>query len=164
MKKQINRRSKRHIAMVDALKEYLPSIRIVEEYYLDNRQFLDIYLPDFSCGIEIDGEFHSHYLEFFHGKDNSKFRLQKFLDSKKYLELKKRGIFLYRVLYSDNRDFLSIVRDLFCKLNSLTKDVICCNLCGNENIKLVDGYCIRCLKDDRRNRKMYRTDFIKNRA
>ncbi len=111
----LNRRSKKHAEIVDGLLLIFPALKIIEEFKIGNNQFIDIYLPAYSIGIEVDGEQHDSYQPFFHGKDEGKFVLQKFLDSKKELLCKEKNIFLYRVKYSDNRSVSDIISDILLK-------------------------------------------------
>jgi hypothetical protein len=108
---KLSKRSKRHVECIECLKKLFPAIKILEEYKIGNNQFIDIYLPAYYIGIEIDGEQHDSYIPFFHGEDESGFRLQNFLDGKKELLCKEKGIFLYRVKSDDTRTMEGIVME-----------------------------------------------------
>lgn len=109
----LERRSKLHIEIYEALKLYMPSIRIIEEYNLGNNLFVDIYLPDYSICIEIDGEQHDRYIKFFHGNDMSKFYDQKNNDKRKYSKCRELNLYLYRVKYKTKSNPIEIVKDIF---------------------------------------------------
>lgn len=51
----LNRRSKRHVEFVEVLKSIYPAIKVTEEYKVGNNLFIDVYLPAYSIGVEIDG-------------------------------------------------------------------------------------------------------------
>ena len=108
------RRSKLHAKMVAAFRERHPLIILKEEYYLGLGLSLDICLPNFSIGVEVDGEQHSTYTPFFHS-DESDFNKQVMLDGKKNVLCIEKGIFLYRVNFDDKRNPRAIVDDVFDK-------------------------------------------------
>lgn len=105
--------SKRHKSLVITIKNYYPSLEVLEEFYLDQKLRLDIYLPHYRIGIEVDGIQHSQYVEFLHKSDKTNFEIQKMLDDKKTLMCQQQSIYLYRVKHNDKREDLDILMDIF---------------------------------------------------
>jgi len=85
---------------LEMAKKIFPIARVIENYPLGNRQFLDVYVKDFKIGIEVDGQQHSVRFHFFN-KDESDFQLQKMLDKKKETICKELGIMLIRINYDE---------------------------------------------------------------
>ena len=143
---KINRRSIRHAEMVDCLYTVIPSIRIIEEYNVGDNLFLDIFLPDFSLAIEIDGEQHSKKIDFFH-KDDLEFEEQKFRDRKKEKLCKENGITLFRVSSIDKRTPNEIISDIFSLVSKTRIDGVArfrCQKCHIRHTVCIDGVCGHC--------------------
>lgn len=111
----MNRKSIQHNLLSCELKNRYPNIKIIEEYNVGNNLFIDIFLPAFKIGIEIDGEQHFSYNSFFHKNGMIDFNLQKLRDKKKDNICFEKDIFLYRVRFDDKRDFNEIIDDIFHK-------------------------------------------------
>jgi hypothetical protein len=156
----INRRSKKHIEVINYLKQNIPAIKIVEEYNVGDNLYIDIFLPDFSIGIEVDGLQHSQFIKFFH-KDELAFHEQVFRDNKKLKLCKESGISLFRIKSTDNRLLENIISDIFDSVasNNFTFDneKIFCVDCSVRKTLSEDGLCTKCKKAKERSKKIVKS-------
>lgn len=105
------KRSKYHIRARDLLKEIFHSYRILEEVKLPgstalNRKsvlYLDFYIPSIMMGIEVHGQQHYEYCEFFH-KSKADFLKSKARDEDKIDWCKLNNINLVVLKYSESDD------------------------------------------------------------
>lgn len=150
----LKRRSKRHASIYDAIKAVSSSIKIVEEYSIDGKLFIDMYLPDFSLAIEIDGVQHEQENAFFHRTETA-FGEQQVRDLRKEIRCKEKGIFLYRVHSYDKRTDAQVVEDIFQKsANYFAKLIqidIVSDLCARCNqCKIYKGdLCLFCIREEK---------------
>lgn len=105
------KRSKYHIKARNLLKEIYNSYRILEEVKLPgstalNRKsvlYLDFYIPSIMIGIEVHGQQHYEYCEFFH-KSKADFLKAKARDEDKIEWCKLNNIELIILKYSESED------------------------------------------------------------
>lgn len=105
------KRSKYHIRARNLLKEIFHSYRILEEVKLPgstalNRKsvlYLDFYIPSIMMGIEVHGQQHYEYCEFFH-KSKADFLKSKARDEDKIEWCKLNNINLVVLKYSESDD------------------------------------------------------------
>jgi len=103
--------SRQHCEVYDKLKEVFPYIKIITEHHIGQRLFLDIYIPQFKAGIEVNGAQHYKFIPFFHGSED-RFEEYKMLDMKKIRLCTEQGIGLYIVKYDevfDIDDFIQFI-------------------------------------------------------
>ena len=103
--------STQHSAVLEDIKAAFPHYRITIEHHLGSRLFLDIFMPDISIGVEVNGVQHYKFVPFFHGSQ-IKFEEYKFLDKKKVRLCNEQGIGLYVVKHDeafDTDDFMEFV-------------------------------------------------------
>lgn len=160
-------KSKRHRKLLDSLITFIPQAKIVNEFHIGHGLHIDIFMPSYGIGIEIDGEQHYSQNSFFH-KSEEDFSIQRMLDKKKELLAKENGIILlYRLRFDDQRDFGEIVKDIFNKYNKLGDTMTICQSCG-EDTKLIGSFCVKCLRskrdDNDSKRKRYKFGARKNRT
>ena len=97
--------SELHISTLKALKELFPSGRILQEYKVKNTLngrwlFLDFYLPSFGIAIEVQGEQHFKYVDYFHD-GLSNFQRQKSNDEEKKIWCYKNNVTLLQVFWNE---------------------------------------------------------------
>lgn len=105
------RRSKYHLKARNLLKEIYNSYRILEEVKLPgstalNRKsvlYLDFYIPSIMMGIEVHGQQHYEYSEFFH-KSKANFLKAKARDEDKIDWCNLNNINLIVLKYSESED------------------------------------------------------------
>ena len=103
--------SQQHAQVIDELKHLFPFYKIEIEHNIGNRLFLDIFIPDLSVGIEVNGVQHYEFVPFFHGTLEN-FEEYKMLDMKKLRMCNELGIGLYIIKHNEifNRDhFMSFI-------------------------------------------------------
>lgn len=104
----MERRSKRHAELCDAIKSRYPAMKIQEEVHIGGGLFLDILIPTISIAFEVDGIQHESYHSFFH-RSELDFSKQQLNDRRKSLWCKENSLFLYRISHSDKRDIHDII-------------------------------------------------------
>lgn len=105
------KRSKYHLRARNLLKEIYNSYRILEEVKLPgstalNRKsvlYLDFYIPSIMLGVEVHGQQHYEYSEFFH-KSKADFLKAKARDEDKIEWCKLNNIDLIILKYSESED------------------------------------------------------------
>lgn len=105
------KRSKYHLKARNLLKEVYNSYRILEEVKLPgstalNRKsvlYLDFYIPSIMLGVEVHGQQHYEYCEFFH-KTKADFFKAKARDEDKIEWCKLNNINLVILKYSESED------------------------------------------------------------
>ncbi len=105
------KRSKYHLRARNLLKEIYNSYRILEEVKLPgstalNRKsvlYLDFYIPSIMLGVEVHGQQHYEYSEFFH-KSKADFLKAKARDEDKIEWCKLNNIYLIILKYSESED------------------------------------------------------------
>ncbi len=105
------KRSKYHIRARNLLKEIYNSYRILEEVKLPGSTslhrksvlYLDFYIPSIKIGIEVHGQQHYEYCEFFH-KSLGDFLKSKARDEDKIEWCELNGIQLITLKYSESDD------------------------------------------------------------
>lgn len=101
------------IAIVDSIKKTYPFLKIVLEYKMPKTILrIDIYLPDISLGIEIQGIQHYQMNSFFH-KDSSSFLEANLRDKEKKAIAANNNIDILYIKYNQKK-YLDIV---FSKIN-----------------------------------------------
>ncbi len=107
--------SQRQIQVRELLKSILHNIPFEENAYplwlrelSGHRLELDFYIPTFKLAIEVQGEQHCSYREFFHGKIEG-FHRQLFRDEKKRLACKTQGVQLIEIWDSTDVERLKAV-------------------------------------------------------
>lgn len=147
----LKRRSKRHAEIVEYFQKEFPFIRIDEEYHIGDRLFIDIFLPDLSVAIEVDGAFHDKEIPFFH-KSKLDFEEQKFRDKKKMKLSKEKGVIVFRVKADDKRTVPEIVSNIFLlapkNINNDNKKNKC-KICMVRDTFSEDMICSSCKKHKR---------------
>jgi len=100
--------SKGCLDLIDILKQIYPNQRVITEYYLGEKLYLDIYLPNYDLGFEYDGEQHDTFNTFFH-KTQNEFLLAKKRDMRKTELCSEQNIRLIRISHKDplNIEFLT---------------------------------------------------------
>jgi hypothetical protein len=90
-----------HLEIIDFISLNYPFLKIEKEYRIKKSKLrLDIYLPDISLGIEIQGIQHYEQNQFFHKTSNS-FLESNLRDREKYLLSINNGIFVLYVKYNE---------------------------------------------------------------
>jgi len=92
--------SKGNVSLYNILKKILPFTRIEKEYHIGERLRLDIYIPDYKIGWEVQGIQHYKSIQYFH-KDEDAFDKQIARDRRKNQLCKKQGIILVNIEPSD---------------------------------------------------------------
>jgi very-short-patch-repair endonuclease len=111
--------SKLHEDVCLEIKSLFPGIKVETEHPLGNRLFLDIFLPDYGIGIEVDGPQHDHFNDFFHNGQPINFAIAKMLDKKKEIYCKENGISLFRIKHNiDNNELGMIILRIFRSYNN----------------------------------------------
>lgn len=93
-------RSNIQAKLVDNIKKIFPNYRVLEEYPIGENLYLDIYLPDFACGIELHGKQHYEFSPFFHATAEA-WEDQKRRDKKKASICEREGITLIVFKYDE---------------------------------------------------------------
>jgi len=114
----LSRRSLQHVDIINRLKEVLPLYKIIEEFCIGDKQYLDIYIPRLCSGIEVNGKQHYCFSKFLHGTYDM-FEVSKFLDRKKAMKCLELGIGLYVVKYDDMFDVINFIDFATNHLNKL---------------------------------------------
>lgn len=105
------KRSKYHLRARNLLKEIFNSYRILEEVKLPGSTelhrksvlYLDFYIPTINLGIEVHGQQHYEYSQFFH-KSKADFLKSKARDEDKIEWCKLNNIRLITLKYSETED------------------------------------------------------------
>ena len=95
-----------HVKTLEGLNELFPVLDIKQEYKINNPRsgsalWLDFYLPTFNIAIEVQGEQHESYSDFFHG-DAVAFQRQKNNDEQKELWCTENDITLIKVYWHED--------------------------------------------------------------
>ena len=106
--------SKIHLDIIDNIKKAYPFLRVILEHKMPRTALrLDIYLPDISLAIEIQGIQHYEMNSFFH-KDSSSFLEANLRDKEKRAIANNNNIDILYIKYNQKK-YLDIV---FSKINS----------------------------------------------
>lgn len=92
--------SKGCLQLIEILQQIYPNQKIITEYYLGDKLYLDILIPAYNLGFEYDGPQHDEFNSFFH-KDQSSFLEARKRDLKKSSLAESKGLTLIRVSYKD---------------------------------------------------------------
>ena len=103
-------RSQIQKTLLKTIKIALPNYRVLEEYYIGEGLYLDVFLPDFSCGIELHGSQHYEFSPFYH-TDASGWSDQQRRDSRKLEICAREEITFIVIKYDDPIDDVDWVRD-----------------------------------------------------
>lgn len=101
-------KSKGEEKIINIIKEYYGNIKIIRNYHIGNRLYIDIYLPSINMGIEFDGIQHFKYNPFFH-ETKLDFLKQQRRDKDKDELCKEKGIDLIRIKYNDTINYSNII-------------------------------------------------------
>ena len=92
--------SRGQTALTNIMKKLLPSEKIVNEFYLEDKLRLDVYCPSYKLAAEYHGRQHFYYTsKFFESKYEFEEALKR--DQKKIDICKERGIALVVIRYND---------------------------------------------------------------
>jgi hypothetical protein len=86
--------------LYQTLNRALPHYRVLEEYFLGEGLYLDFFLPDFNCGVELHGKQHYEFSPFFH-VDSEGWEDQKRRDSRKVEICDREDIILVVFKYDE---------------------------------------------------------------
>lgn len=93
--------SRGQTALTNIMKKLLPSEKIVNEFYLDDKLRLDVYCPSYKLAAEYHGRQHFFYTSKFY-ESKYEFEEAKKRDEKKVQLCKERGIALIVIRYNDD--------------------------------------------------------------
>jgi very-short-patch-repair endonuclease len=67
MRKMLKRhKSEPQKILYETIKKSFRNYRVLDEYYIGEGLYLDFYLPDFICGVELHGKQHYEFSPLFH--------------------------------------------------------------------------------------------------
>ena len=92
--------SRGQTALTNIMKKLLPSEKIVNEFYLEDKMRLDVYCPSYKLAAEYHGRQHFYYTSKFYDSKYDFEQAQK-RDDKKVQMCKDRGIALIVIRYND---------------------------------------------------------------
>ena len=92
--------SRGQTALTNIMKKLLPSEKIVNEFYLEDKMRLDVYCPSYNLAAEYHGRQHFYYTSKFY-ESRYEFEEAQKRDQKKVQMCKDKGIALVVVRYND---------------------------------------------------------------
>jgi len=96
------------------VKQAFPNFRVQDEHYIGEGLSLDIFLPDFVCGIELHGKQHYEFSPFFH-TDSEGWEDQKRLDKRKIDICDREEYCLIVFRYDEHIDDIEYVKNKILK-------------------------------------------------